>query len=104
MPGITADLLKYTLDNSNDKIFGFCYDSSHNQIAGPNNFNLLSDYKEKLFAIYLPDRIKEFVDHAIPGEGFINFSEIIIVTHNAKDKAISSHPHKHHLRWYGLRP
>jgi sugar phosphate isomerase/epimerase len=76
MPGITTELLKYILDKTNEEIFGFCYDSAHDQINGPNTFELLKNYKKKLIKVHLSDRIKEFVDHVIPGEGFIDFNEI----------------------------
>jgi sugar phosphate isomerase/epimerase len=84
MPGITTDLLKYALDNTNGKIFGFCYDSAHDQIDGPNPFDLLRDNREKIIALHLSDRIKEFVDHVVPGEGFIDFNEIIKILSKTK--------------------
>lgn len=34
-------------------------------------------------AVYLFDRICEFVDHVIPGEGFIDFEQITKIFHSA---------------------
>lgn len=84
MPGITTDLTRFVLDVTDQNIFGFCYDSSHDQIDGPNSFDLLMDYKERLFTVHISDRIKEFVDHVIPGEGFIDFNSICKIIGESK--------------------
>ena len=76
MPGITTDIMEYALENSDKNIFGFCYDSSHDQIDGPNPLSVLNKYKNRLFTVHLSDRIKEFVDHVTIGEGFIDINNI----------------------------
>jgi hypothetical protein len=53
--------------------FGFCYDSSPDQIGGPRPFDLLVELRDRLIAVQLSDRIRDFVDHVIPGEGFIDW-------------------------------
>lgn len=75
-PRSATDVLKQVLPKLNRKYFGLCYDSSHDQIDGPRPFNLLDKFGDRLFAVHLSDRIKEFVDHVVPGEGFIDFDGI----------------------------
>lgn len=65
------------IEIGNSDYIGFCYDSSHDQIDGPRNMELLCRQSNNLTAVHLSDRIREFVDHVIPGEGFINFDEIL---------------------------
>lgn len=77
VPGKPTMLCEQMIEIGNPRYIGFCYDSSHDQIDGPNNMELLKRQKERLIAIHMSDRIEEFVDHVIPGEGFINFYEII---------------------------
>ncbi|MDD2890601.1 MAG: sugar phosphate isomerase/epimerase [bacterium] len=77
LPGLATDLIEYALKELDPKHFGFCYDSSHDQIGGPRNSGLLEKLKDRLFAVHLSDRIKDFEDHAIPGEGFIRWDETI---------------------------
>lgn len=76
MPGAPTELCEYILKASDPKYFGFCYDSSHDQIGGPKPPDLLKRHIDRLTAVHISDRIKEFVDHVIPGEGFVNFDDI----------------------------
>lgn len=76
MPGAPTELCEYVLQTSDPKYFGFCYDSSHDQIDGPNPMDLLKRNIGRLSAVHISDRIREFVDHVIPGEGFIDLREI----------------------------
>lgn len=75
-PGAATEVVKIVLPQLNRKYFGLCYDSSHDQVDGPRDFDLFESFKDRIFAIHLSDRIKEFVDHVIPGEGFIDFDSI----------------------------
>jgi len=76
LPGSATELVRRTLLELNSANIGFCYDSSHDQIGGPNPFDLLVELKDRLVAVHLSDRIKEFVDHVIPGEGFIEWEKL----------------------------
>ncbi len=76
MPGAPTELCEYVLQASDPKYFGFCYDSSHDQIDGPNSPELLKRHIGRLAAVHISDRIREFVDHVIPGEGFIDLKSI----------------------------
>lgn len=77
MPGPATELTCLLLAELDPAVFGFCYDSSHDQLGGPRPFQLLEDLQDHLIAVHLSDRSKEFVDHQIPGEGFIDFETII---------------------------
>lgn len=73
-PGSATDVVRNVLPELDKTHFGFCYDSSHDQIDGPRPFDLLEKFSDRIVAVHISDRIKEFVDHVIPGEGFINWN------------------------------
>ncbi|GLC30619.1 sugar phosphate isomerase/epimerase family protein [Clostridium omnivorum] len=75
-PKASTEVVKRALNKLDREVFGLCYDSSHDQVDGPRDFNLLEEFGDRVIAVHLSDRIKEFVDHVVPGEGFIDF-EII---------------------------
>ena len=77
VPGKPTDLCVEMVKKADPIYIGFCYDSSHDQIDGPRPMDLLSELKDRVIAVHLSDRIREFVDHVIPGEGFVNFDEIL---------------------------
>ena len=76
LPGVATDFMEEMLAEADPKYFGFCYDSSHDQIDGPRDFGLLERNLGRLTAVHVSDRIREFVDHVIPGEGFIDFDRL----------------------------
>jgi sugar phosphate isomerase/epimerase len=76
LPGVATDLVEWFIREANSPYIGFCYDSAHDQIDGPHPFHLLTRLKDKVKAVHLSDRSREFVDHQIPGEGFIDFDGI----------------------------
>jgi len=75
-PGSATDVVRKVLPELDETYFGFCYDSSHDQIDGPRTFDLLEQFKNRIVAVHISDRIREFVDHVIPGEGFIDLKSI----------------------------
>lgn len=77
--GLPTKLCEKILDIADKRFIGFCYDSSHDQIDGPRNMDLLKRQKDRIIAVHLSDRIKEFVDHVVPGEGFIDFDEMLFL-------------------------
>lgn len=77
VPGKPTDLCVEMVKMADPQYIGFCYDSSHDQIDGPRPMDLLSEMKDRVIAVHLSDRIREFVDHVIPGEGFVHFDEIL---------------------------
>jgi sugar phosphate isomerase/epimerase len=76
LPGPATELIRRALEALDPQWFGFCYDSSDDQIGGPHSMHLLAQLRDRLIAVQLSDRIRDFVDHVIPGEGFIHFQEV----------------------------
>ena len=73
LPGPATDLVRHALPRLDPERFGFCYDSSHDQVGGPRPFTLLAELRERVAAVHLSDRVRDFVDHVLPGEGFIDW-------------------------------
>ena len=76
MPGPATDLERRALFDLDPAAFGLCYDSSHDQIDGPRPFDLIDEFRNRIFAVHLSDRIKAHVDHVIPGEGFVAWADM----------------------------
>ena len=76
MPGLATELIIQALKKTDPNFFGFCYDSSHEQIDGPKPYDLLELFSDRILTVHLSDRIKEFVDHVPPGEGFIDWPNV----------------------------
>jgi len=73
LPGPATDLVRLALPRLDPRWFGFCYDSAHDQIGGPRPFDLLAELGERVRAVHLSDRVRDFVDHVPPGDGFIEW-------------------------------
>jgi sugar phosphate isomerase/epimerase len=76
MPGLATRLIEEILAQVRAPNVGVCYDSSHEQVDGPREYDFIRNHLHQLFAVHLSDRSAPFVDHQIPGEGFIDFSVI----------------------------
>lgn len=76
VPGPPTEMTRIAILESDPAAIGFCYDSSHDQIGGPKKFDLLLGLRDRLVAVHLSDRVREFVDHVIPGEGFVDWSKL----------------------------
>jgi sugar phosphate isomerase/epimerase len=83
-PGPATELVRRAILETDPAIIGFCYDSSHHQIGGPNPFDLLLELIDRLVAVHLSDRVREFVDHVIPGEGFIEWGTLCPILRASK--------------------
>ena len=81
-PGPATDLVRRALYSLPRDVFGFCYDSSHDQMGGPRPFTLLEDMSDRLLALHLSDRVRAYVDHAIPGDGFIDWENLCRLIRN----------------------
>lgn len=84
LPGPATKLIERAIIETDPDTIGFCYDSSHDQIGGPKPFALLKELKDRLIAVHLSDRVKEFVDHIIPGKGFIDWDDLCSILRNLK--------------------
>ena len=76
MPGPATDLVRRALRRLDVDVFGLCFDSSHDQIDGPRAFDLIDEFRGRILAVHLSDRIKAHVDHVIPGEGCVAWPEM----------------------------
>lgn len=76
MPGKASDLTEMIVTEVNESNVGFCYDSSHEQVDGPNPYTLIAKYGKQLKAVHISDRSAPFVDHQLPGQGFVDFDRI----------------------------
>ncbi|HWE64144.1 MAG TPA: sugar phosphate isomerase/epimerase family protein [Chloroflexota bacterium] len=77
LPGPATELVRSALMQLDPAYFGFCYDSSHDQIDGPRPFNLLAELQDRVIAVHLSDRVRAFTDHVLPGEGFIAWDDLL---------------------------
>lgn len=71
--GAATQVLHNAYGELNHQYFGVCYDVTHEQIEGPNEYRMADTYGANVIAVHISDRVKAFVDHMIPGEGFIDF-------------------------------
>lgn len=55
---------------------GICFDSSHANLA-ENPQEVLRKFTKKLFTVHISDNHGQYDEHLIPGEGKINFIEIV---------------------------
>jgi sugar phosphate isomerase/epimerase len=66
------EVLAYSLDEITDARYGFCYDSSHdNLVAQP--LALLRKYGHRLFTTHISDNRGTKDDHMLPYEGALNW-------------------------------
>jgi sugar phosphate isomerase/epimerase len=78
LPGPATELV-CLLDRLDPINFGFCYDSAHDHIDNSAPLAVLGDLGDRLRAVHLSDRIRAFVDHVPPGDGFIDWPGLIEV-------------------------
>ena len=76
-PGPATDLVHLALAELDPRWFAFCYDSAHDQIDGPRPFTLLNELGDRLVAVHLSDRVRAFVDHVPPGDGWIDWETLV---------------------------
>ncbi len=76
LPGPATELVARAIQTLDSGRFGFCYDSAHDQIGGPRPLDLLARLRRRLIAVQLSDRSRDFVDHLLPGEGFIDWAAV----------------------------
>lgn len=62
------DVLSYLLDEISDPGFGFCYDSSHDNLV-KQPLALIDKYGRRLFATHISDNRGKEDDHMLPFEG-----------------------------------
>jgi sugar phosphate isomerase/epimerase len=70
------EYLQFVFSNIQSSKLGFCYDSGHENCYSKGT-DLLSAYVDKLMALHLHDNDGTDDQHRIPGEGTINWDNIV---------------------------
>ncbi len=70
-------LRKIVTSLSDNPYIGICFDSGHNNVTNHNDFSLLKDYKDRIFALHIHDNNSVKDQHYLPFEGNADFSAFI---------------------------
>ena len=70
-------LLEYLMEKMKSDKLGICYDTSHAQLFGDKDFNLLDKFKEKIFCFHISDNDGIDDKHWNIGKGVINWEAFI---------------------------
>jgi sugar phosphate isomerase/epimerase len=77
LPGkVARDFLTRALDEFQSDNFGFCYDSSHDQLGPEKPYVILEQYADRLFAVHLSDNDGQDDRHWIPFTGIVNWEQV----------------------------
>ena len=71
--------LDQVFDGFDPAFLGFCFDSGHANMAG--NLDLVERYGERLIALHLHDNHGEKDEHALPGDGTVDWPYVVRVLH-----------------------
>ncbi|SYZ73020.1 putative Sugar phosphate isomerase/epimerase [Candidatus Zixiibacteriota bacterium] len=73
--GDSVWMFEKLMDRFSDSDFGFCYDSSHDNMSG-DPFGLLENLAERLTTCHLSDNHGKDDEHLIPGDGIIDWRKM----------------------------
>lgn len=73
---IGLEFLAGALEEFNSERFGFCYDSSHDQLSGQEPYTILERYADRLMALHLSDNDGKEDRHWVPFTGVVNWERI----------------------------
>jgi len=85
LPGEAANvflcraLAEFKSDN-----FGFCYDSSHDQLGPGKPYEILEEFADRLFAVHLSDNDGLEDRHWIPFTGIVDWERVCYILHKAR--------------------
>lgn len=68
------DVLSHSLNEIADTRYGFCYDSSHDNLTA-QPLEILNDYGHRLLTTHISDNRGEKDDHILPGEGSFDWND-----------------------------
>jgi sugar phosphate isomerase/epimerase len=89
LPGEVANLfLHRALAEFKSDHFGFCYDSSHDQLGPGKPYEILEEFADRLFAVHLSDNDGLEDRHWIPFTGIVDWERVCYILHEAR----YSHP------------
>ena len=66
-------VLRAVLDEFDDPLLGFCYDTSHDQLWATGEMQVLQDYGDRLAVLHVSDNRGQRDDHQPPWEGVIDW-------------------------------
>jgi len=64
------------LNRTDDPRVGFCFDSGHAQIY-PGNFDFLTDFAGRIYAVHLSDNLGHSDDHLPPYKGIVDWTSLV---------------------------
>jgi sugar phosphate isomerase/epimerase len=89
LPGEMANIfLRRALAEHKSDSFGFCYDSSHDQLGPGKPYEILEEFADRLFAVHLSDNDGLDDRHWIPFTGIVDWERVCYILHEAR----YSHP------------
>lgn len=85
LPGESANrFLRRALAEFQSDYFGFCYDSSHDQLGPEPPYKILEDFADRLFAVHLSDNDARDDRHWIPFTGVVDWEKVCYMLHQAR--------------------
>jgi sugar phosphate isomerase/epimerase len=85
LPGKVADVfLRRALAEFKSDYFGFCYDSSHDQLGPGKPYEVLEEFANRLFAVHLSDNDGLEDRHWIPFTGIVDWERVCYILHEAR--------------------
>ncbi len=85
LPGqIAHDFLTRAFDEFQSDYFGFCYDSSHDQLGPEKPYEIIERYADRLFAVHLSDNDGADDRHWIPFTGIVDWERICYILNKSR--------------------
>jgi sugar phosphate isomerase/epimerase len=85
LPGKVANVfLRRALAEFKSDYFGFCYDSSHDQLGPEKPYEVLEEFADRLFAVHLSDNDGLEDRHWIPFTGIVDWERVCYILHKAR--------------------
>lgn len=100
-----VEYIDFIFQNINSPKLGFCFDSGHNNFFTPG-IDILSKYRQHLFALHLDDNMGDADIHMLPFDGTTNWDRIIKTLREIKYNGVLSLEvqQDRHEKYYGLSP
>ena len=100
-----VEYIDFIFRNINSPKLGFCFDSGHNNVFTPG-IDVLSKYKQHIFALHLNDNMGDTDIHMLPFDGTTNWDKIIKTLKEIQYNGVISLEvqQDRHEKYYGLSP
>lgn len=99
------EYVDFIFQNINSSKLGFCFDSGHNNFFTPD-IDVLSKYKQHIFALHLDDNVGDADIHMLPFDGTTNWDRMIKTLKEIKYNGVLSLEvqQDRHEKYHGLSP